>query len=115
MELLLKAWLLEVAGGFDGTHDLRELAIALQEGTHLGELPEQSAETLDLLNQFGELRYPNRNKPVEIGQDHWHAIALLVSDLCNSMPQEIAEGLGKIDPTRKAGRVLMKRKIDDQG
>jgi hypothetical protein len=66
------------------------------------------------LNEFGELRYPNRNKPVEIGQDHWEAIALLASDLCNAMPEAITEALAKIDPTKKSGRVLMKRSIGEQ-
>jgi hypothetical protein len=51
---------------------------------------------------------------MEISQDHWQTIALLVSDLCNAMPPEIVEGLAKIDPAEKAGRVLMKLKIDER-
>jgi HEPN domain-containing protein len=114
VELLLKGWLLEVAGGFGATHDLGLLYATLREADHVGDLPEASASTLGLLNEFGELRYPNRNKPVEIGQDHWEAIALLASDLCNAMPDAITEALAKIDPTKKAGRVLMKRRIGEQ-
>jgi hypothetical protein len=114
VELLLKGWLLEVGGGFGATHDLGVLYAPLHEAGHVGDLPEASGRTLGLLNEFGELRYPNRNKPVEIGQDHWEAIALLASDLCNAMPDAITEALANIDPAKKAGRVLMKRRLDEQ-
>jgi len=74
---------------------------------------------LNTLDEYEDLRYPNRNSPTEVGEDDWVGIAELVGTFCNAMPEEIERALDEINSggydgrIRKAGRVLMRKKIDN--
>lgn len=113
VELLLKAWLLEVAGEFDGIHNLEALYDLLMKKHGAAVLDNEQQQTLKMLDQFEQLRYPNPKQPTEIGDEDLPHIEALVGHICRAMPQSIPEALEKISPGRKGGRVLMRKKIDD--
>ena len=114
IELLLKGWLLEVVGFFDGTHSLKDLYNTLC--TEIADdLEEIDAAILGKLDNFADLRYPNRHSPVEIGDDDWEQISIEVGHICRAMPEEIVAELEKINASgqpkvTKGGRVLMQKK-----
>ena len=112
VELLLKGWLLEVAESFSATHDLSELYKELEENYGAPALSKDAAVTLETLDSYGELRYPNLNWPIEVGNDDRAGIDALVGEICSPMPQSIEEALEKVEPFTKAGRVLMKKPMD---
>jgi HEPN domain-containing protein len=112
VELLLKGWLLEAAGRFDGIHSVQKLFRQLQQDHGAPTMSERQEELLKMLDDYEALRYPNLNKPTEVGNDDWPEIEALVGTLCRSMPQSVQEALGKVVAGRKAGRVLMRRPIN---
>ena len=112
VELLLKGWLLECADSFRATHDLGELHQELAEHHGAPALSEAAAAALEALNPYGDLRYPNLDSPIEVGNDDRAGINAIAGEICSSMPQSIQEALGKIEPFTKAGRILMKKRID---
>ena len=109
VELLLKGWLLEVAGSFEATHDLGVLYEELADHHGAPALSKDAAVTLEKLDSYGDLRYPNLDSPIEVGNDDRAGINAIAGEICSSMPQSIQEALGKIEPFTKAGRVLMKK------
>lgn len=111
VELLLKAWLLQVNGQFDGVHSLRELYSQLEGKCGATKLESPQIAILNVLDQYEQLRYPNPKHPTEVGEDDWPQIESLVGFICRAMPLEIAEMLEGIVPGRKAGRVLMVKKV----
>lgn len=113
VELLLKAWLLEVAGEFEGIHNLNALYATLMKNCGAPALDEEQQDVIKMLDQFEQLRYPNPKQPTEIGDEDLPGIDALVGSICRSMPQSIFEALEKMDAGRKGGRVLMRKKIDD--
>ncbi|WP_076750509.1 HEPN domain-containing protein [Desulfatitalea tepidiphila] len=119
VEMLLKAWLLEVAGEFEGTHNLEMLYSNLVALSVTEPLDANNSAILNRLDKYEQLRYPNLNSPTEVGDGDWKHIEILTGFLCRSMPPEIDEALSEINrgnqnyPFRKAGRVLMKKKISN--
>ncbi len=112
VELLIKAWLLEVAGQFEGIHNLQALYGELEKSHGAAPLSEEHRKVLVMLDQFEQLRYPNRKQPTEIGDSDLPHIEALMGYLCRSMPSSIPEALEKIEPGRKGGRVLMRKKVE---
>jgi len=112
VELLLKAWLLEVAGEFEGIHNLQALYDVLQKKYGVSPLDDDQQGVLRILDQFEQLRYPNPKRPTEIGDEDLPRTEALVEHLCRSMPKTIPNALEKIEPGRKGGRVLMRKKIE---
>ncbi len=110
VELLLKCWLLQVAGQFEGIHNLQLLYEQLAAKHGAPKLDESQTEVLTMLDQYEQLRYPNPKQPTEIGDEDWPKIERFVAFLCREMPQEIEKALEQVVPGRKAGRVLMKKK-----
>jgi HEPN domain-containing protein len=110
VELIVKSWLLELEGEFEGIHNLQSLFQRLVDKHGVEALSAEHQATLKLLDQFDHLRYPNRNEPVEIGDDDYPRIEALVGHLCRSMPQSIPDSMEKLEYGHKGGRVLMKKK-----
>src|SRR5690348_14248406 len=102
VELLLKGWLLDSVGSFRDSHNLEALYDRLESECGATPLTEKHKELLAVLNQYAELRYPNRRKPTEIGDGNWPEIEALVGHLCRSMPKTLEQALEGIDPTKKA-------------
>jgi hypothetical protein len=113
VELLLKAWLLEVAGEFEGIHNLETLYDLLIKKYGASALGNEQQQALKMLDQFEQLRYPNPKQPTEIGDEDLPLIESLVGHICRTMPQSIHDALEKVAAGRKGGRVLMRKKIDD--
>ena len=93
LELLLKAWLLEVAGKFDEIHNLRALYAVL---THKHEAPKLGINQVDILkklDQFEKLGYPNPRRPFAIGKDDWTDINAMAIYFCRFMPQTIRSAM----------------------
>lgn len=111
VELLLKAWLLEASGQFEGIHNLQALYAQLTQQYGAPKLKPEQASTLEMLDKFERLRYPNPKQPTEVGDSDWSDIELLVGFICRSMPPVISEALDKAQFGRKGGRVLMEKKI----
>lgn len=66
LELLLKAWLLEVSSEFPKTHSLVALVNKLNERQKQIVLSEEDKTLLRLIDEYGELRYPtptNQRRP----------------------------------------------------
>lgn len=111
VELLLKGWLLESVGNFHDRHDLMILYDRLVSEAGASQLTDMQRALLAVLNNYGELRYPNRKRPTEIGNENWLAIEVLVDQIVHSMPASLELAIGMIASTNKAGRVLMKKPI----
>lgn len=112
VELIVKAWLLETAGEFEGVHDLRALYGVLETKHGAPALSDEHLQVLNMLDQFEQLRYPNPKQPTEIGDRDLPNIEALVGHLCRTMPQSVSEALARIEPGRKGGRRLMRKKIE---
>lgn len=116
IEMLLKGWLLEVNGAYEGTHSLKRLHSDLV-GSNIADPLESILEAmLGKLDGYEQLRYPNLVSPTEVGDDDWFQINQLAGEICRSMPKTIEAELKKINasdshsPVTKAGRTLMKKK-----
>lgn len=107
VELFLKAWLLQDSKQFPGSHNLTELHGDLVKSSRAPTLSDEQARTLLLLDRYSELRYPNRNDPVEVGTDDLSAVRNLM------LPGELLLELSRVDVLKKGGRVLMKKRIQD--
>ena len=112
VELLLKAWLLEAAGQFEGIHNLQLLYAQLLQKHAAPKLSADQARVLEMLDQFEQLRYPNPLQPTEVGDSDWADIESLVDFLRRSMPTAIPENMEKTQLGRKGGRVLMAKKME---
>jgi HEPN domain-containing protein len=111
VELILKAWHLEVLGHFEDTHSLQELWGKLVKQPGVKKLTSRGMRTLALLSTYERLRYPNPRNPVDIGSEHVTKIDALVEALWKRMPDSLLLAYDSIDPLKKGGRVLMKRPI----
>ena len=111
VELLLKAWLLHEAGQFPGHHLVCDLHATLVADYGAIPLTPEEAGILMLLDQYEQLRYPNRNDPVEVGTERVQDIHDFVMALRCELPQALQEQMNSVNPLEKGGRVLMKRKI----
>lgn len=112
-EQILKAKLLHENGRYKGTHQLRELYSSLQ-GVEV-ELSERLSATLDLLDSYDYLRYPNRNQPIEVGSEDLPEIRKLLLHMVDLLPTELKVAASQIDPLVKGGRFLAKKKIIQEG
>ena len=61
------------------------------------------------LDQYEQLRYPNRLNQIAIGSEHVATINALAESIYQRMPDTLEEAFLAINPLRKVGRVLMKR------
>lgn len=114
VELLLKGWLLQCAGEFKGIHSVKELYEELVKKCGAPQVDSQIQDTLELLDCYEALRYPNRNQPTEVGQEDWNEIDNFAGLVCRSMPKEIEKALDALSSNNKitkSGRVLLKKKI----
>ncbi len=109
VELLLKAWHLEVFGSFPAVHSLLQLWTELSEQPDVRPLAPGTVRTLALLDQYEKLRYPNLLNQIEIGSEHIVRIDALIKALHMRMPLGLSEAREKIDVLQKGGRLLMKR------
>ena len=120
IEMLLKGWLLEVNGAYEGTHSLKRLHSELVGSSTATPLDSDLEMMLRKLDGYEQLRYPNLVSPTEVGDDDWFQINQLAGEICRSMPESIVEELEKINagdshmPVTKAGRVLMKKKKEGE-
>lgn len=111
IELLLKAWHLDVLGYFEDTHNLQELWGVIAKAPGVQRLTSRSVRTLALLDTYERLRYPNPRSPIEIGSEHLTKVDALVKALKQRMPDSLVLAYSQIDVLKKGGRVLMKRPI----
>jgi HEPN domain-containing protein len=112
VECLLKAWLLQVAGKFVDSHKLRGLYDEIIKSHGGPALSAQQKAVVVLLDKFGQLRYPNKADPTEVGTDDLPAIKALMQALYERLPDELLEKLDRVDVLQKGGRTLMKKKIE---
>ena len=73
---------------------------------------EEENEALKIADAYGELRYPNPKYGTEIGNDDWEKIYGLLNRIWEQTPEVFDKYFESIEPTRKGGRVLMKRRIE---
>lgn len=109
LELLLKAWLLEVSSEFPKTHSLVALVNKLNERQKQIELSEEDKTLLRLIDEYGELRYPTPTNPIGVGDDDWPKIEDFFYTVLNQAPNTIQLYAYTIDPTKKGGRELRKK------
>jgi len=110
-ELILKAWLQEVTDSFPKTHLLEVLYEELFKLANAPELTPRQHETLIILDTYEQLRYPNRMKPVEVGDADLQFIAELHEFFLQSLPGSLIDKMGAVNDLSKGGRVLMKKRI----
>ena len=112
LELSLKSWLLFLAGQFSSTHSLWVLYKELMQAHAAPELPPRLSDLLTIFDSYSELRYPNRNAPTEVGSEDIAQLEELFMHLYQFFPPNLYEAIYKLDPTKKGGRVLMKKKVE---
>ena len=112
VELLIKGWLLKVAGQFERAHCLDKLYRSLVTQCDAPPLSDRAAKALKILDEYGELRYPNRHQPTEVGTDDWPHIDALICELLLSMPLSLREALEKEQSVYKSGRRLMEKRVE---
>lgn len=112
LELLLKAWHLHQFKSFENKHDLVGLYGCLKPCLDGKPFSVEQNGLLQKLDSYYELRYPRQHAPIETGTDDWLPIEELLDTLWDQMPKELSSVLFEIVPTKKGGRVLMKKKFD---
>jgi len=110
IELLLKAWLLEVAGSFPKIHSLKALWNEISQHPGTKSLTAGSSATLAFLDEYEKLRYPSPHYPIEVGSDDVPKLSGLMKALSDRMPLELHEAIAKLDGASKGGRILMERR-----
>lgn len=114
VELALKAWLLFGTGKFDGVHSLHRLYEQLQEELGAPNLSDPFQKLLSTFDGYAELRYPNRNAPTEVGSADLGELTALIDFIYSCYPPELRSSISGLDPTQKGGRVLMKKRIEEE-
>ncbi len=109
-ECLLKGWWLELDGEINEGHNLIVIAKKIPD---LQSLPEDIEKILTLINDYSQLRYPNHQKPIEVGTDQLEDIYKLLRFIRSKMPNHL-HTRDPADPITKGKRLLMKKKIDYQ-
>lgn len=109
-ELLLKAWLLQAAGQFKGIHSLRKLHHELVTSHGAAPMTTEQVQVLELLDKYGQLRYPNRADPTEVGDDDLPMITEFIRHVLSSLPVPLRQAIDQLHPVEKGGRVLMRKK-----
>lgn len=109
-ECMLKGWWLEINGSFIEGHDLIKITENIPSFRYKS-LPSEIQKTIDIVNSYKYLRYPNYEKPTEVGTEDLESIQDLVQHTLEVMPSHLYEK--KSGPfATKGKRILMKRKID---
>lgn len=109
VELLFKSILLHRNKEFEGSHylhSLRDQVCKLDENIKFTK--EQDTVILHLDNLY-QLRYPNRQKPTEIGLDEIELSKNLLENLINIVPEELYSKFESLPKNKKGGRILMER------
>lgn len=109
-ECLLKGWILELTGKFDGVHSIKELTKQIPE-LSIDSLPPDFIEALAIIDEYRHLRYPNRNIPQSVGSEEMELIRELVCYTISLLPNSLHTTDAEAHVT-KGGRTLMKKKID---
>ena len=107
IELLLKSLLLNRFGQFPKEHDLLRLLNEIQEAGIGAQLSEGDLETLERINAFADVRYPNPEDPVQIGTGDWNSVESLHGALLALLPDEVKTPPPPDASITKGGRVLM--------
>lgn len=112
LELLLKAFLLAVSDEFPDEHSLERLAKRLAENDFLVDFGDDARTLLQRLDRLYQLRYPRPSDPVEIGHEDWDSVQRASLAIVDRMPDSLKDYFEGIRRPEKAGRVLMRRRID---
>lgn len=111
-EVVLKAWHFHCFGEFHDIHNLVDIYRNLKTKNPSLDIGTKNEEFLAELDKFYLLRYPRCTKgPVEVGSDQLPQFDALMHAIWQSFPTELVEIYMRLDPSRKAGRVLMEKKI----
>ena len=109
VELVLKSFVLHFTKEFEGTHSLQSLRDQVCKlNTNIKFTKKQNA-TIQHLDNLYELRYPNRQKPTEIGPDEMELSKDLLEKLISILPEELYSKFENIPNNKKGGRILMER------
>jgi HEPN domain-containing protein len=112
IELLLKALILCENGQFPDEHNLTRLHSTRYLPRSFPVLSQESADLLNRLDRYYQLRYPRRTDPVAIGSEDWGRIEGVYEELHNRIPHDIMEAYDKKNPGEKGGRILMEKPVD---
>lgn len=110
MELVLKGILLNICNEFPNEHSLSKLRALIEKRGPKMNYVREHLDTIKMLDDFNELRYPSPTNPVEIGDDDWAGIENLFDFLVLEMPDSIMVGLKQLNHSSKGKRVLMRKK-----
>ncbi len=109
MELILKAWHLHEFEQFEKGHDLLMLWNKLKRHDSDLSLEKESLVALQEIDKYFTLRYPDPDKPQEIGNDELPSILTLQTSICSQMPEEMQEIINSLTGEKKGGRILMEK------
>lgn len=112
-ELILKAWIQELSGSFPKIHLLSDLYAELSVSQNAPNLSTQQQETLKILDSYEQLRYPNRLKPIEVGDADLQPIAELHQFFLENLPGTLIDKMANVNDFKKGGRMLMKKRIEE--
>jgi HEPN domain-containing protein len=109
LELLLKALLLEVNGGFPEEHSLKELWRMVQ-NEHPGlQLQQAHADVFPILDRYYQLRYPSPKTLPGISSGDWE----IIKDIAEFIRAEFSPSLQEVGDsqrsTKKGGRDIIRR------
>jgi hypothetical protein len=113
VELLLKSLLLYRTEEFPDGHSLNTLLARAADAGPDVILDRGHKKTIDLLEKFNTLRYPNPKAPVTIGDHQWEEIDQLVTRIVEQMPNELQVHADNLDASSKGGRFLMAKPKQD--
>lgn len=109
LECVLKGWWLEIDGQISSEHSLPKIAKRLPDLDY-SNLPQNLRITIDKVNLFQHLRYPNLINPIEIGDDVIQPVQELIEYILKKIPKTIIPRLGD-EYITKGNRVLAKKRI----
>lgn len=109
LELLLKSWILHERQKFPKTHSLQKLREDVIKLAPSFRLTKPQNKLLDYLDGLYELRYPNRKKPTEIGQEDFVLVKELGNEIWQQLPDELVKKYENLPKNKKGGGLLMRR------
>ena len=111
-EVVLKACHLNVFDQFQETHNLIALFDELKTHDSAFDIEPENFDFLKKIDKLYLLRYPRKKEgPIEVGSDMLSQFKGLLESLWQVFPEKIIEIYSRIDPTKKAGRVLMEKNM----
>ena len=113
VELILKAVLLHFADGFPRVHDLRRLRGRAEQVVPGFRFSHAERDTLNSLNRWFPLRYPDPDGSQPIGGDQFEAVLALADRLIDQLPPDLQGEFRS--SVSKGGRVLMRRPSSHAG